>query len=157
MNVLSQFMRQPRETHWIVAKHLLRYLRGTVGYGMRYAFNVDLSSQGYVDADWAGSAMDRKSTSYFLFTLGSSMVYWCSREENFVALSTAEAKYIALSVAIRKAVWLRKLLTNLFDHEIDPTTIHCDNDSCVNLFENRVFHDRSKHIDIKYHYIRGMV
>jgi hypothetical protein len=74
-----------------------------------------------------------------------------------MALSTAEAKYIALSVAVCEAVWLRKLLTDLFDHEMDPTTIHCDNQSCVKLSKNPVFHDRSKHIEIKYHYIIDMV
>jgi hypothetical protein len=72
-------------------------------------------------------------------------------------LSTTEAEYIALSVAVCKAVWLRKLLTDLFDHEMDPTTTHCDNQSCVKLFENPVFHDRSKDIEIKYHYIRHIV
>jgi hypothetical protein len=74
-----------------------------------------------------------------------------------VALSTAEAEYIALSVVVREAVWLRKLLTYLFDHEMDSTIIHYDNQSCVKLSENPVFHDKSKHIEIKYHYIRGMV
>jgi hypothetical protein len=74
-----------------------------------------------------------------------------------VALSTAEAEYIALSVAVHEAVWLRKLLTDLFDHEMDPTTVHCDSQSCVKLSENPVFHDRLKHIEIKYHYIRDMM
>jgi hypothetical protein len=67
------------------------------------------------------------------------------------------AEYIALSVAVREAVWLCKLLKDLFDHETDPTTIHCDNQSCVKLSENPVFHNRSKHIEIKYHYIRDMM
>jgi hypothetical protein len=118
---------------------------------------VVLSLQGYVDADWAGSAVDRKITFGCCFTLGYAMVSWCSRKQSFVALSTAEAEYIALSVAIREVVWLRKLLTDLFDHEMDPTTDHCDNQSCVKLSENPVFHNRSKHIEIKYHYIRDMV
>jgi hypothetical protein len=74
-----------------------------------------------------------------------------------VALSTAEVEYIALSVVVREGLWLRNLLTDLFDHEMDPTIIHCDNQSCVKLSENPVFHDRSKHIEIKYHYIRDMV
>jgi hypothetical protein len=113
--------------------------------------------QGYADADWVGSAVDRKSTSSSCFTLGSAMVSWCSRKQSFVALSVAEEKYIALSVAVREAVWLRKLLTNLFDHEMDSTIIHCDNQSCVKLSENPVFHYKSKHIEIKYHYIKDMV
>jgi hypothetical protein len=70
VNVLSQFMSQPRQTHWIATKHVLRYLRGTVGYGLRYASSVDLSLQGYVDTDWAESTVDRKSTSDCCFTLG---------------------------------------------------------------------------------------
>jgi hypothetical protein len=74
-----------------------------------------------------------------------------------VDLSTTETEYIALSVEVCEAVWLCKLLTDLFDHEMDLTIIHCDNQSCVNLSENPVFHDRSKHIEIKYHYIRDMV
>jgi hypothetical protein len=74
-----------------------------------------------------------------------------------VALSTAEAEYIALSVVVLKAVCIHKLLTDLFDHEMDPTTIHCDNRSRVKLSQSPVFHDRSKHIEIKYHYIRDMV
>jgi hypothetical protein len=83
--------------------------------------------QGYVNANWAGSAMDQKSTSSCCFTLGSVMVSWCSRKDSYVALSTAESEYIALSVADRKAVWLCKLLKYLFDHEMYPTIIHCDN------------------------------
>jgi hypothetical protein len=157
INALSQFMSQPKHTHWIAAKHVLRYLQGTIGYGLRYAANVDLRLQGYVDADWAESAVDRKSTSGCCFTLGSAMVSWCSRKQNSVALSIAEAEYIAISVAVHEVVWLHKLFTDLFDHKMDPTTIHCDNQSCVNLFENPVFHDKLKHIEIKYHYIRDMV
>jgi hypothetical protein len=104
VNVLSQFMSQLRQTHWIAAKHVLRYLRGTVGYGLRYASSVDLSLQGYVDADWVGSAVDRRITSGCCFTLVFAMVSWCSRKQSSVALSTAEAEYIALSLTVREAV-----------------------------------------------------
>jgi hypothetical protein len=85
------------------------------------------------------------------------MVSWCSRKQSSVALRTVEAEYIALSVAVREAVWLHKILIDLFDHEMDPTTIHGDNQRCVKLSKNLVFHDRSKHIEIKYHYIKDMV
>jgi hypothetical protein len=157
VSALIQFMSQPRETHSIVAKHVLRYLRGTVGHGLRYTSNIDMRLQGYTDSDWAGSAVDRKSTSWCCFTLGSAMVSWCSRKQTYVALSTAEAEYIALSVAVREAVWLRKLLADLFGNVLDYTIIHCDNQSCVKLSKDPVFHDKSKHIEIKYHYIRDMV
>jgi hypothetical protein len=85
------------------------------------------------------------------------MVSWCSRKQNFLALSTVEEEYIALSVEIREAVWLRKLLAYLFGHVLDSTAIHCDNQSCVKLSKNPIFHDKSKHNEIKYHYIGDMV
>jgi hypothetical protein len=125
VNVLSQFMNHSRQTHWIAMKHVLIYLRGIIGYGLRYASSVDLSLDGYADANWAGSVVDRKSTSKCCFTLGSAMVSWCSGKQSSVALSTAEAKYIALSVAVREAVWLHELLTDLFDRVMDPTITHC--------------------------------
>jgi hypothetical protein len=85
------------------------------------------------------------------------MVSWCSRKHNYVSLSTVQVEYIALCVAVRETVWLRKLLEDLFGHEIDSSIIHCDNQSCVKLSENLMFHDKSKHIEIKYHYIGDMV
>jgi hypothetical protein len=113
--------------------------------------------QEYTDFDWARSTVDRKSTFGCCFTLGSAMVSWCSRKQTYVALSTAKAEYIALSVAVCELVWLHKLLADLFGHVLDSTVIHCDNQSYVKLSENPVFHDKSKHIEIKYHYIRDMV
>jgi hypothetical protein len=157
VSAFSQFMSQSRQTHWIVAKHVLRYLRGTIGHGLRYTSSIDMRLQGYTDSDWERSAVDRKSTSGCCFTLGSAMVSWCSRKQTYVVLSTAEAEYIALSVAVHEAVWLHKILADLFGHVLDSTIIHCDNQSCVKLSENPVFHDKSKHIEIKYHYIQDMV
>jgi hypothetical protein len=80
VSALSQFMSQPRQLHWVVAKHVLRYLRGTIGYSLRYASIIDMRLQGYVDSYWAGSAADKKSTSECCFSLGSVMVSWCSRK-----------------------------------------------------------------------------
>ena len=81
------------------------------------------------------------------------MVSWCSRKQTFVALSTAEAEYIALSVAVCEAVWLHNLLVDLFGHVLDSIVIHCDKQSYVKLPENSMFHDKLKQIEIKYHYI----
>ena len=112
---------------------------------------------GFTDSDWMGSVVDRKSTSGYCFSLDSAMTFWSSRKQGFVAQSTAEAEYIAASAARREAVWLRKLLSDLFRIELEPTVIHCDNQSCIKLTENPVFHDRSKHIEMRYHYIRDMI
>jgi hypothetical protein len=85
-------------------KHVLRYLRGTIGHGLRYTSSFDMRLQEYTDSHWEGSTVDRQSTSGCCFTLGSAMVSWCSRKQTFVALSTAEAEYIALSVAVCEAM-----------------------------------------------------
>ena len=161
-NVLSQSMSQPRQTsskacieiymrhNWIWPKICLQCRHKIAGICRCKLGRVHSGSEEHIR---------------LLFTLGSAMVFLVQQKQTFVALSTAKAEYIALSVAVCEAVWLRKLLTNLFDHEMDPTIIHCDNQSCVKLSENLVFHDRSKHkvfrelhnIEIKYHYIRDMV
>ena len=157
MSTLSQYMVEPRHVHWITTKHVLRYLHGTIGYGFKYVSDGAVKLQGYTNSNWAKSAVDGKSTSGCSFSLGSGMISWLCRKQTSMALSTTEAEYIAASVASREAVWLRKLLARIFDLELEPTLIHCDNQSCIRLSENPIFHDKSKHIDIKYYYIRDMV
>ena len=132
-------MTDPRHVHFIAVKNILRYL------------------EGYVDSDWAGSAIDRKSTSGCCFSMGSIMISWFSRKQSYVALSTVEAEYVTACSASCEVVWLRKLLFDIFDLQLDATCIHCDNQSHVKLLENSVFHEKLKHIEIKYHYIRDMV
>ena len=110
-----------------------------------------------LDADWAGSVVDRKSTSGCCFSLGSASIFWKSEKQKSVALSNAKAEYIAASMSCCEAVWLQKLFSELFGHVLDTTVILCDNQSGICLSENPVFHDRSKHIDIRYHFIRDMV
>jgi hypothetical protein len=157
INTLSHFMVGPRRVHRIAAKHVLQYLISTIDYGLDYVRGDGLSLAGFTDSDWAGSVSDRKSTSGCCFGLGSAIVSWLSRKQKSVALSSAEAEYMAASQASCEAIWLRKLLTSLFEQELGPTMIYCDNQSCLKLTENLVFHDRSKHIEIRYHFIRDHV
>jgi hypothetical protein len=157
VNTLSQYMVEPRSVHMVGAKHVLRYVAGTVDYGLDYVRGDGVSLVGYTDSDWAGCAADRKSTSGCCFSLGSGLVSWFSRKQKSVALSSAEAEYMAASQASCEAIWLRKMLVGLFGQEMSPTVIHCDNQSCIKLSENPVFHDRSKHIEIRYHFIRDWV
>jgi hypothetical protein len=124
LSALSKFTSQPRQIHWVAAKHVLRYLRGTVGYGLRHASSVDMRLQGYVESDWAGSIVDRKSTSGCCFNFGVVVVYWCSKKQTLVALSTTKTKYIAICMAVCEAVWLRNLLPGLSNQILDPTVIH---------------------------------
>jgi protein associated with RNAse G/E len=127
VNTLSQYLVEPRRVHLVVAKHVMRYLKGMLDYGLCYTGDHDFKLYGYIDSDWAGSASDRKSTSGCCFSLGLAMTSWQSRKQSSIALSTAEAEYIAECSASCEAIWLRKLLTGLFDLEMDATMIFCAN------------------------------
>jgi hypothetical protein len=153
VNTLSQYMVEPRHVHWIETKHVLRYLHGTVGYGLRYVSDGEVKLQGYTDSDWVGSAVDQKITSGCCFNLGSGMISWLSRKRHVSGTQYNRGRVYCIQCCNREAVWLQKLLVGLFDLELEPTLIHCDNQSCVNILENPIFHDKLKHIEIKYHYI----
>ena len=126
-------------------------------YGLSYDGDHDFTLSGYTDADWAGSVADRKSTSECCFSLGSAMILWQSRKQSSIALSTAEAEYIAACSASCEAIRLRKLLTGLFHLEMRATVILCDNQSCIKMTENPIFHNGLKHVEICYHFICDMV
>ena len=136
---------------------ILRYLKGTVDYGLKYKVNQKINPEGYVDSDWAGSAINRKITSGCFFSMGSGVISWFIRKQSCMALNTVEADYVTACSASCEGVWLRKLLSDLFDLQLDATCIYCNNQSCMKFVENPVFNDKSKHIKIKYHYIRYMV
>ena len=114
MNTLSQFLTDLRNVHLITAKNILRYLRGTVDYGLKYEANQKINLEVYVDSDWVGSSIDRKSTSACFFGMGSGVISWFSRKQPYVALSTAETEYVLSCSASCEVVWLRKLLSDLF-------------------------------------------
>ena len=157
MSTLGQFMCEPRQMHWVATKHVLRYVRDTIGYGLRYTSSSDMSLVNYSDSDWAGSVEDRKSTYGCCFGLGYVVVSWFSRKQHSIALSTAEVEYIAACMLACEAVWLQKLPASLFGQRLEPTLIHCDNQSCVKLSVIPIHHDRTKHVEMKYHYVREMV
>jgi hypothetical protein len=141
----------------VAAKHVLMYLCGTVDYGLDYHRGDGVHLVGCTNSDWAGCVSDRKSTSGCCFGLRSIVVSWFSWKQKLVALSSTEAEYIVASQASYEALWLRKMLVGLFDVQLRPTVIYCDNQSCIKISENLVFHDRSKHIEIRYHFIRDCV
>ena len=126
-------------------------------YGLDYRRSDGMGLVGYTDSDWVGSASDRKSTSGCCFSLGSTAISWFSRKQKSVALSSIQAEYMAANQASCEALWLRKLMVDLFDQELRPTVIYYDIHSCIRLSENLVFHDRSRHIQIIYHFIRDHV
>ena len=157
ISLISRFMETPKDSHWQAGKRILRYVKGTNGFGILYIANDDFKLVGYTDSDWAGSIDDRKSTSGYVFNMGSGAISWASKKQPIVAQSTAEAEYIAANAAACQAIWLRRILTDLNERQEDGTTIYCDNISSIALSKNPVFHGRSKHIEIRYHFIRELV
>eukprot|EP00253_Pinus_taeda_P002808 PITA_02808 len=101
----------------------------------------DIRLSAFTDANWAGSLVDRKSTSGYCFNIGSGRTSWCSRKQKSVALSSAEAESMAAKTTSCEAIWLRKLLVNLFRRKMEANRIMCDNQSCIKLSKNPVFHD----------------
>ena len=154
---LARFSSKPTKEHWTALKRLLRYLKGTTKYGILYTKGGASKCIGFSDADWAGDINDRKSTSGYVFMLSGGAVSWSSKKQKCVALSTAEAEYVALSSAAQESIWLRQLITELGSPPEEPTLIFEDNQSAIAMTKNPQFHGRAKHIDIKHHFIREQV
>ncbi|KAK2442880.1 putative mitochondrial protein [Trifolium repens] len=131
-------------------------MNGTSDYGIMYSHCENSTLYGYCDADWAGSADDRKSTSGGCFFLGTNLISWFSKKQNCVALSTAEAEYVAAGSSCSQLVWMKQMLKE-YDVEQDALTLYCDNMSAINISKNPVQHSKTKHIDIRHHYIRDLV
>lgn len=152
VGAVSKFCAQPTEAHLTAVKRVLRYLSGTKDLALHYQ-KSEKPIVGYSDADWAGDCDDRHSTSGNLFVLGEGAICWASRKQPVVALSTAESEYIALSAAAQEAAWLQKLLSDL-NISPQPIVMMEDNQGAIALAKNPVAHSRTKHIDIRFHYIR---
>ena len=143
---VAKFCANPDKEHWIAVKRIMRYLVGTMCLGLLYKKNELKSCVGFSDADWAGDLDDRKSTSGYIFQLSGEAISWRSKKQACVALSTAEAEYIALASAAQEAVWMRQLLTDLRRNPEEATRMYEDNQSAICLAKNPQFHGRPKHI-----------
>lgn len=154
VSYLSQFNTKYGEAHWNAAKRVLRYLKTTKNYCLTFKKGEDISLRGYVDADWGGDIQDRKSYTGYVFTIGGSIVSWEARKQRCVALSSTEAEYIALSEASKEAIHLRRLLVE-FVPQTGPVLLLNDNQGAQKLVVSPVFHRRTKHIDIRYHFVRN--
>jgi hypothetical protein len=135
----------------------LRYVVGTLEYGIWYSKTSNIKLCGYTDSDWASSLDDRRSVSANVFTLGSGVITWSSKKQTIAALSTSEAEYVAATSAACQAIWLRRVLADLQQKQKGATKIFCDNKATISMTKNPTFHSRTKHIDIRYHFIRDLV
>jgi hypothetical protein len=153
-------MQEPHEEHFVAVKHILRYIAGTRSLGCFYGRKKKESQAtltGFSDSDMAGDPEDRKSTTGVLFCFGLAPITWQSQKQKVVALSSCEAEYIAATTAACQGVWLSRLLSDLINKEPKAVTLNIDNKSAIALCKNPVFHDRSKHIETRYHFIRECI
>jgi hypothetical protein len=155
VGIASRFMEAPSTHHWSIVKQILRYVSGTLGYGCCYKKgDGEPRLIGYTDSDLAGDVNDRKSTSGVVFFLGGSTITWSSQKQKVVATSSCEAEYIAAGAGACQGVWLSRLIGDLTGRSPQKFKLLIDNKSAIELSKNPVHHDRTKHIDIKYHHIR---
>ena len=158
VNNVARYCSKPTKSHWTAVKRIFRYLRGTTHHGLLYSKGSESHDLiGYSDADWGGDDNDYKSTTGYLFQIGGTAITWKSKKQSCVALSTAEAEYMALSSAAQEAIWIRELNADLWNCQSQPTLIYEDNQSAISMAKNPQFHGRSKHINIKYHFVREQV
>jgi len=153
VNQLSKYMQNWGLLHIKAAKNLLLYIKATTDKGITYRRGA-LNFQGFVDADWAGNIDNARSTTGYIFYLANGPISWRSKEQKTVALSTAEAEYMALSAATQEALHLRQILPFLQIDISSATVIYEDNDSALKLAQNPVHQERTRHINIRYHFIR---
>ena len=169
VNKLSRYSSNPGQKHMEAVLHVLRYVKHTLHYALKYEHTEQSSSIGdkhlqkreitieaYCDADWAADIDERKSTTGYIIFMNNCPIIWNSMKQKTVALSSAEAEYMAISAVCQEVKWIQQLLCEL-QYDINlPVNIHCDNESAIAISKNDKKHQRTKHIDIRHHYIRDL-
>jgi hypothetical protein len=156
VNQLCQHMQAPTSTHWTAAKRVLRYLKHTLDYGLFYKLG-SFSVNAYCDSDWVGDPDDRRSTCGYGVYVGPNLISWSAKKQPIVSKSSTEAEYRCLALVTAEVYWLRMLLCELQISLESAPIIWCDNVSALALASNPIFHARSKHIEVDYHFVREKV
>src|SRR3954463_12602942 len=154
--ICARLQANPKESHHIAIKRILRYLAHTPSLGLWYPKGTHFDLIGYSDSDWAGDRVDKKSTSGTCHFLGRSLVCWASKKKNCVSISTAEAEYIIAGSCRTMILWLKQTLKDYGIH-VKKMSLLCDNESAIKIAHNPVQHSRTKHIDIRHHFLRDHV
>lgn len=157
VNLVARFCNKPSKAHMTAVIRIFKYIVGTLDLGLTYTRQENSELLAYSDADWAGDQTTRKSTSGNVFLLAHGAITWTSRKQSSVALSTVESEYMALSLATQEAIWLRGLMKDLGKDMTKPTVIYEDNQGAISTAKNPTFHKKTKHIQIRYHFVREAV
>ncbi|KAI3771634.1 hypothetical protein L6452_02800 [Arctium lappa] len=152
----ARYQSEPKESHLIAVKRIFRYLKGTSNLGLWYPKDSGFDLTGYSDSDFAGCKLDRKSTTGGCQLLGGKLVSWTSKKQNYVSTSTAEAEYVAAGSCCSQILWMRNQLLD-YDLQLSKIPIYCDSTSAIAIANNPVLHSKTKHIEIRYHFIRDHV
>jgi len=153
VSVVSQFLNNPCEAHLEAVYRILRYLKKDPGKGLMFRKTSTRTLEVYTNADWAGSPIDRRSTSGYCSYVWGNLVTWRSKKQAVVARSSAEAEFRALAHGICEGIWLKRLLEELKVRIDGPIEMLCDNQSAIAIAKNPVHHDRTKHVEIDRHFI----
>ncbi|XP_051138369.1 secreted RxLR effector protein 161-like [Andrographis paniculata] len=154
---MSRYMQNPKKSHLEAVRRILRYVKSTLDFGIKFRRDEDCKLLGCCDADYAGDHDTRRSTTRYAVMFGSGVVSWCSKRQPTVSLSTTEAEYRAATMAAQEIIWLVQLLKELHQQVKYDILLYCDNLSAIRLAENPVFHARTKHVEVHYHFIREKV
>ena len=155
---VSEHLVSPTTQAWAAVKRIFRYLKGTQEYGITYyASGTQMTIQGLSDADWGSCLNTRRSITGSLVYIGRNLVMWRSKKQKTTALSSTEAEYMALSDTLKEVLWLKQLMSELGYHQKEAITMYEDNVGCIKMASNPITMNRSKHIDIKHHFIRNHV
>jgi hypothetical protein len=157
VNKVCQFLQAPTETHWAAVKRILRYLRQDTKIGLKIQKCNSMLISAFSDADWAGSVDDRRSTSGFAVFLGSNLVSWSARKQATVSRSSTESEYKAVANATAEIMWIQTLLKELSISAPRMARLWCDDMGAKYLSANPVFHARTKHIEVDFHFVRERV
>jgi hypothetical protein len=157
VGVVTRYTKAPREAHLEAAIHIMRYLKGTMHLAILYRRGEEVTPSGYTDSDFQGDLDERRSTSGYLFNIGSGPTSWRSKLQDEIAESSSEAEYRACAEALKEALWLRNFFEDVGMTLTKPLIIYCDNQSCIALAKNPVQHARTKHLERGCHFTRHQI
>ncbi|WMV44756.1 hypothetical protein MTR67_038141 [Solanum verrucosum] len=157
VSVVSQFMSSPTIKHWAALEQILCYLKGAPGLGILYSNHGHTRVECFADADYAGSKIDRRSTTGYCVFVGGNLVSWRSKKQSVVSRSSAESEYRAMSQSTCEIMWIHHLLTEIGLEHHTPAKLWCDNQAALHIASNPVYHERTKHIEVDCHFIREKI